>query len=48
MRILFLGDIIGRAGREAAVAALPGLRAALFEVGRAIARRSTETPNAYN
>jgi len=29
MRILFLGDIIGRAGREAAVAALPGLRAAM-------------------
>lgn len=29
MRILFLGDVIGRAGREAACAALPGLRAAL-------------------
>lgn len=29
MRILFLGDVIGRAGREAAAAALPGLRAAL-------------------
>jgi hypothetical protein len=29
MRILFLGDVIGRAGREAAAAALPGLRAAM-------------------
>jgi len=26
MRILFLGDLVGRVGREAAVAALPGLR----------------------
>ncbi|CAM3164291.1 MULTISPECIES: PAS domain-containing protein [Methylobacterium] len=33
---------------DGAKSALPGLRAALFEVGRAIARRSTETPNAYN
>ncbi len=29
MRILFLGDLVGRSGREAAVAALPGLRQAL-------------------
>src|ERR1700689_1583249 len=29
MRILFLGDTVGRTGREAAAAALPGLRAAL-------------------
>lgn len=29
MRILFLGDLLGRAGREAAAAALPGLRASL-------------------
>ncbi len=29
MRILFLGDTVGRSGREAAAAALPGLRAAL-------------------
>ena len=29
MRILFLGDVIGRAGREATATALPGLRAAL-------------------
>jgi metallophosphoesterase (TIGR00282 family) len=29
MRILFLGDVIGRAGREAAAAAVPGLRAVL-------------------
>ena len=29
MRILFLGDTVGRAGREAAAAALPKLRAAL-------------------
>ncbi|HEX4261107.1 MAG TPA: YmdB family metallophosphoesterase, partial [Acetobacteraceae bacterium] len=29
MRILFLGDIVGRSGREAVVAALPGLRARL-------------------
>ncbi len=29
MRILFLGDVVGRTGREAVVAALPGLRAAL-------------------
>jgi metallophosphoesterase (TIGR00282 family) len=29
MRILFLGDLVGRSGREAAVAALPGLRARL-------------------
>ena len=26
MRILFLGDVVGRAGRDAVVAALPGLR----------------------
>jgi len=26
MRILFLGDLVGRSGREAAIAALPGLR----------------------
>ncbi len=26
MRILFLGDVVGRSGREAAAAALPGLR----------------------
>jgi metallophosphoesterase (TIGR00282 family) len=29
MHILFLGDVVGRAGRDAVVAALPGLRAAL-------------------
>jgi metallophosphoesterase (TIGR00282 family) len=29
MRILFLGDLVGRTGRDAAAAALPGLRAAL-------------------
>jgi metallophosphoesterase (TIGR00282 family) len=29
MRILFLGDVVGRAGRDAVVARLPGLRAAL-------------------
>jgi metallophosphoesterase (TIGR00282 family) len=29
MRILFLGDVVGRAGREAVVAGLPGLRASL-------------------
>jgi metallophosphoesterase (TIGR00282 family) len=29
MRILFLGDTVGRSGREAAAAALPGLRASL-------------------
>ncbi|RAI55295.1 TIGR00282 family metallophosphoesterase [Roseicella frigidaeris] len=29
MRILFLGDVVGRSGRDALVAALPGLRAAL-------------------
>jgi metallophosphoesterase (TIGR00282 family) len=29
MRILFLGDVIGRAGREATAASLPGLRAIL-------------------
>jgi metallophosphoesterase (TIGR00282 family) len=29
MRILFLGDLLGRAGRETAAAAIPGLRAAL-------------------
>ena len=29
MRILFLGDVVGRTGREAVGAALPGLRAAL-------------------
>ena len=29
MRILFLGDTVGRTGREAAAAALPGLRTAL-------------------
>ena len=29
MRILFLGDLVGRSGREAAIAALPGLRQAL-------------------
>jgi metallophosphoesterase (TIGR00282 family) len=29
MRILFLGDIVGRAGRDAVAAALPGLRSAL-------------------
>src|SRR5580658_4560366 len=29
MRILFLGDVVGRTGRETVVAALPGLRAAL-------------------
>ena len=29
MRILFLGDVVGRAGREAVSAALPGLRASL-------------------
>jgi metallophosphoesterase (TIGR00282 family) len=29
MRILFLGDIVGRAGRDAVLAALPGLRSSL-------------------
>ncbi len=29
MRILFLGDVVGRSGRDAVVAALPGLRAGL-------------------
>jgi 2',3'-cyclic-nucleotide 2'-phosphodiesterase len=29
MHILFLGDVVGRTGRDAVVAALPGLRAAL-------------------
>ena len=29
MRILFLGDVVGRAGRDAVVAALPGLRTGL-------------------
>lgn len=29
MRLLFLGDVVGRAGRDAVVAALPGLRARL-------------------
>jgi len=29
VRILFLGDIVGRAGRDAVIAALPGLRARL-------------------
>jgi len=29
MRLLFLGDVVGRAGRDAVVAALPGLRQAL-------------------
>lgn len=29
MRILFLGDVVGRTGRDAVVAALPGLRARL-------------------
>src|ERR1700754_1597958 len=29
MRILFLGDVVGRTGREAAASALPRLRAAL-------------------
>ncbi len=29
MRLLFLGDIVGRSGRDAVVAALPGLRARL-------------------
>jgi calcineurin-like phosphoesterase len=29
MNILFLGDLVGRSGREAAAAALPKLRAAL-------------------
>jgi len=29
MRILFLGDIVGRSGREAVIAAMPGLRRAL-------------------
>ena len=29
MRILFLGDVVGRSGRDAVIAALPGLRAAL-------------------
>ena len=29
MRILFLGDVVGRSGRDAVVAALPGLRASL-------------------
>ena len=26
MRLLFLGDIVGRAGRDAVIATLPGLR----------------------
>ena len=30
MRILFLGDVVGRSGREALTAALPGLRARLL------------------
>jgi metallophosphoesterase (TIGR00282 family) len=30
MRILFLGDVVGRSGRDAVVARLPGLRAALL------------------
>ena len=30
MRILFLGDVVGRSGRDAVAAALPGLRAALL------------------
>ena len=29
MRLLFLGDLVGRAGRDAAVAELPGLKADL-------------------
>ncbi|MBX5471906.1 MAG: YmdB family metallophosphoesterase, partial [Acetobacteraceae bacterium] len=29
MRILFLGDIVGRSGREAVIAAMPGLRRTL-------------------
>ena len=29
MRILFLGDVVGRSGRDAVIAALPGLRAEL-------------------
>jgi calcineurin-like phosphoesterase len=29
MRILFLGDVVGRSGRDAVVAELPGLRARL-------------------
>ena len=29
MRLLFLGDVVGRSGRDALVAALPGLRARL-------------------
>ena len=29
MRILFVGDVVGRTGREAVAAALPKLRAAL-------------------
>src|ERR1700745_121715 len=29
MRILFIGDVVGRSGREAVAAALPKLRAAL-------------------
>ena len=29
MKILFLGDVVGRTGRDAAVACLPRLRAAL-------------------
>ena len=29
MRLIFLGDVVGRTGRDAVVAALPGLRAAL-------------------
>ena len=33
---------------DGAQSALPGLRAALFEVGRAIARRSHEPPTSYN
>ena len=30
MRILFLGDVVGRSGRDAVAAALPGLRARLM------------------
>jgi calcineurin-like phosphoesterase len=29
LRILFLGDVVGRSGRDAVIAALPDLRAAL-------------------
>ena len=29
MRILFLGDVVGRSGRDAVTAALPSLRAQL-------------------